>query len=122
MVIYSAIVACLGMFLIFANYFSGPVEKEITITVLDRLGNLTSPSAGTRRVVATHETVTFMAELDSGLGADYVWNVTATRKSVSHLAPSNLGLSARSDVTFVHPDVYDITVRLTHISCSTLAK
>ena len=80
------------------------------MVILDRLGNLTSDTENSTKVISTHSTLTFTANLDSGRGADFVWKVTASRNSVSHVASTNLGVVGESLVTFVKPDIYTVTV------------
>ena len=88
------------------------MEEEVTLMVLDRLGNLSTSDDGNNSVISTHQTLTFTAQLDSGHGADFVWNVTSLRGFITHIAPSNLGLIGKSDISFVRPDIYTVKVSL----------
>lgn len=98
--------------IIFTNWCIslGGVTGEVDLLVTERLGSLTVSTSDDILLTSTQTTHSFSALLESGLGAEFVWNVTSPHKTAVHKSTQNLGLMAKMNVTFVYPDVYTISV------------
>ena len=100
---------------------SHPLEEYLTILITEPLGALHVSTSQNILKTETHSVLTFTASLESGVGAEFVWNVSGSQPgSMAHIDNSVNQLNSTAEITFIRPDTYTINVR-SHVSLLTFS-
>ena len=92
---------------------SHPLEEYLTILITEPLGALHVSTSQNILKTETHSVLTFTASLESGVGAEFVWNASGSQPgSMAHIDNSVNQLNSTAEITFIRPDTYTINVRM----------